>query len=180
MRRAALLLVVAVLAGGCSDKKPTTEASCASLGADGKGFDCPVKGDEVPDLAFTRFDGSTASLRDYDGTALLVNFFASTCLPCRREMPGIEALSHQYADELRVLGLAVNDRLEDAQQLVEDTGVTYDLGLDPKSEVLLRLGGVALPTTVLISSDGVVVGMHTGDLKQDALQKFIEDRLHPG
>ncbi len=177
MRRVVALFVALVaLAGACSSSGSDTDEQ----GRDGKGFDTPTDGDAVPDLSFERLDGSSATLRGYEGKPLVINFFGSWCEPCAREMPGFEALHRQYGDEITFLGLAVNDRVEDAQGLVDRTGVTYDLGLDPKSEILTALDGVAMPTTVLVSADGVVVGHHTGELKQGALETLIEERLYPG
>jgi cytochrome c biogenesis protein CcmG/thiol:disulfide interchange protein DsbE len=135
---------------------------------------------EIPDLTFTRFDGTTAHLRDYEGKPLVVNFFASWCVPCTREMPAFQAEHQAQGDKVQFLGLAVNDRPEDAQGLIDATKVTYALGLDPKSKVITALGGAAMPTTLFISADGVVVGMHTGELKQDELETLIKQRLFPG
>ena len=76
-----------------------------------------------------------------------------------------------------MLGLAVNDRVEDAQGLVDRTGVTYELGLDRQSEVITALEGVAMPTTVLISADGAIVGLHTGELDPDELKELVAEKL---
>src|SRR3546814_6055154 len=87
------------------------------------------------------------------GRPLLVNFFASTCVPCVTEMPAFEEVYQEVGEEVAFLGLAVADRTDDARDLVERTGVTYPTALDQQGEVHDALGGTMLPTTVLLDAD---------------------------
>ena len=123
--------------------------------------------------SFTRFDGSQASIRDYRGKPVVVNFFSSTCVPCQTEMPALEQVHRKAGSEIAFLGLDVQDTVASGKAFVETTGVTYDMGRDPDATILQGLGGTALPTTVLLDANGKIVYQHLGKLDVDELNKQL-------
>jgi len=137
--------------------------------------------DEVPDdpdaATFTTFDGEVVQLSSLRGTPVLVNFFASTCVPCIKEMPALEEVHQAVGDQITFLGLAMQDRPEDALDLVERTGVTYQTAQDKDASVITALGGTVLPTTVLLDADGQIVALHNGELDADELRDLLADEL---
>lgn len=135
----------------------------------------PRSGDDV---LFTTFDGEEVALSSLQGRPLLVNFFASTCVPCIAEMPALEEVHQQLGDKVTFLGLAAaGDRPEEALALVERTGVTYRTARDVDASVITALGGTILPTTVLLDADGSVVKVHSGSLDADDLRALLADEL---
>jgi cytochrome c biogenesis protein CcmG/thiol:disulfide interchange protein DsbE len=137
-------------------------------------------GSYLPHESWERFGGGgTASLADYAGSPLVLNFFASYCVPCAREMPALQRvadeLRERVADELRervaVVGMNLADEEDAAEALVEQTGVTYDLGRDPDGDLAEALEVVNLPTTVFATPDHRVVEVHTGALDEDQLRE---------
>lgn len=131
-----------------------------------------------PDQAtFTTFDDEEVALSTLDGTPTVVNFFSSTCVPCITEMPAFEEVFQEVGGEVAFLGLAVADRTDDAQALVERTGVTYRTAQDRDGSVISALGGTVLPTTVLLDVDGEVVATHSGELDADELRDLLADEL---
>lgn len=134
----------------------------------------PADPDEV---TFTTFDGETVALASLQGTPVLVNFFASTCVPCITEMPDLEEVHQELGDQVTFLGLALQDRPDDALDLVERTGVTYRTAQDKDASVIAALGGTVLPTTVLLDADGEVVATHNGQLDADDLRDLLADEL---
>jgi thiol-disulfide isomerase/thioredoxin len=131
----------------------------------------------VAGVTFTTFEGDEIALSSLAGTPVLVNFFASTCVPCVTEMPALQAVHEELGDQVLFLGLAMQDRPEDAQALVERTGVTYRTAQDKDGSVITALGGTVLPTTVLLDADSEIVASHSGQLDEDALRSFITDGL---
>jgi thiol-disulfide isomerase/thioredoxin len=129
------------------------------------------------DAAFTTYDGDAVPLASLHGTPTLVNFFASTCAPCIKEMPALEEVHQELGDQVTFLGLAVEDRPEDAQALVDDTGVTYRTALDKDGSVINALEGVLLPTTVVLDADGTVVARHTGALTAAEVRDLLSSSL---
>jgi thiol-disulfide isomerase/thioredoxin len=134
-------------------------------------------GQPAPEVTYETFEGETASLADYEGRPLVVNFWASWCGPCITEMPAFEQVHQQLGDEVAFLGLNVQDTVEDGQRFVDRMGVTWDLGRDPDGTLVQRLGGIGMPTTVLIDADGVVREINTGELDADELTSLIEEHL---
>ena len=105
----------------------------------------------------------------------MVNFFASWCAPCVAEMPDLEEVFQDVKAEVDFLGFNVDDRREDAEQLLERTGVTYTIAVDPGSEIHLAFLGFAMPTTVLIDADGNIARSHIGAITGDTLREFIAE-----
>ncbi|MET0727734.1 MAG: TlpA disulfide reductase family protein [Acidimicrobiales bacterium] len=133
--------------------------------------------DDPDEVTFTTFEDDVVPLASLRGRPVLVNFFASTCVPCITEMPALEEVHQAIGDQVTFLGLAMQDRPEDAQALVERTGVTYRTAQDKDARVITALGGTILPTTVLLDADGDIVTTHNGQIDADGLRKLIADEL---
>ncbi|MGH9137987.1 MAG: TlpA family protein disulfide reductase [Acidimicrobiales bacterium] len=123
--------------------------------------------------SFETLDGGTGSFDQYRGTPLVVNFFASWCVPCLAEMPGFERVHQDLDGEVTFLGINLQDGVEDGQRVVNQTGVTYDIARDPDGSLFQSFGGVAMPTTVFIDADGNVVDLQSGEISADALRDRI-------
>ena len=166
---AAAIATVAVLA----DDDPADEPAVVSLDP----------ADDLPSLdevGFTTFEGEEVALSSLRGGPVLVNFFASTCIPCITEMPAFEEVHQELGDQVTFLGLAAaGDRPEDAQALVDDTGVTYRTARDVDGDVMTALGGTLLPTTVLLDAEGEVVARHAGELDADEVRALLAEALEP-
>jgi cytochrome c biogenesis protein CcmG/thiol:disulfide interchange protein DsbE len=132
-------------------------------------------GDPVPEGTFATLGGGTASFADYRGKPLVVNFFASWCVPCRKEMPDIERVHRDLGDQVQVLGLALRDSERDATSVVDETGVTYDIARDPSGKLFSAFGGLNMPSTFLVSADGLVVEARPGALSEEDLRGLIAD-----
>jgi cytochrome c biogenesis protein CcmG, thiol:disulfide interchange protein DsbE len=123
-------------------------------------------------------DGPDAALGDLlTGAPVVVNFFASWCVPCVEEMPAIEAVHRSLGDRVTFVGLANQDRDEDALATVDATGVTYATYGDPDASAITYFGGLSMPTTVFIAADGTVVDVNNGPLTEAELRAKITDLL---
>jgi thiol-disulfide isomerase/thioredoxin len=174
------MAVVLLLTGGSEDaasERPTGDTAEVDR-ADGSG-ELDLTPDEASADVLTRpyedFDGREVILGDAigDGRPTVVNFFASWCTPCVREMPAFEEVHQELGSEVRFLGLANRDRPEDALRTVEQTGVTYDTARDPDGELLTAFGGVIMPTTVFIGVDGTIAEVHSGELAGEELRERL-------
>ena len=170
---AAAIIVYQVLGGG-DDESSTDQAGDVSLTPTGD----PLPADELAEVTFQDLGGTTSSIGDLRGTPVVLNFFASWCVPCKTEMPAVERVHQDLGDEVTILGLAVRDRPEDVFATVEDTGVTYRIGRDVDDHVLTALGALGpMPVTALLDADGEVVEVHHGELSEDELRSLIDERL---
>ena len=134
-------------------------------------------GNPVPSQSYETFDGDEKALSDYEGKPLVVNFFASWCVPCVQEMPGFEEVHRDLGDDVGFLGLDVRDSAREGQALVARTGVTYDVGRDPSGSLLAQFGGVAMPTTALVDESGTIVKVMSGETSADELRDAIAAEL---
>lgn len=184
-RAAALLLVTLLAAAACSDDGSERGADDGEAPVVRFGDDVEervegaerTEGSDVGDVELVGFDDRPVRLADYEGRPLVVNVFASWCAPCVREMPAIERVKQDVGDRVAFLGIATNDRIEDALALVEQTGITWDVARDPHGDAAEALGVVRMPTTFLVSPDGEVVEHHGGTTDEDELRALIEERF---
>ncbi|MFV0316953.1 MAG: TlpA family protein disulfide reductase [Microthrixaceae bacterium] len=145
-----------------------------SLGAS-QGRGALEVGQQAPDAELEGLDGTTIQLSSLRGSPAVINFWSSTCGPCLAEMPDLESVNQELDGQVRFLGIDVTDTVEAGRNMVQQTGVTYDNGRDPQAEVMGLYGGIALPRTVLVDSDGVVRAIHNGALSADELTESLQN-----
>lgn len=139
-----------------------------------------VQGVPAPDFTLPSLDGRKVKLSDFRGKAVLLNFWATWCPPCKVEMPWFEDLQKQYAqDGLVVLGVAMDDS-EPATiaKFASQLGVNYPvlLGTDKVSD---DYGDVQyLPTTFYIGRDGTIVDKMTGLLDRKEIENAVRKTLN--
>jgi peroxiredoxin len=141
-------------------------------------------GTAAPDLAVHALNGQPVQLRQLRDSVVLLNVWATWCVPCRREVPELQALHQQYGGRgLRVVGLSVDDAADasDVVEFVKNYGLTYAIWLDPQQQVSARFGIPGVPASFLIDRSGLVRWRHLGPFKADngefisALQKTLGD-----
>jgi peroxiredoxin len=134
--------------------------------------EAPKAGFLAPDFRLTTTDGDTVQLSDLRGTPVIVNFWATWCPPCRKEMPALEAVWQRYGQGgVVILGVDQGERADVVTRFArEEVGTTFPLLLDIDQSVGARYAVQALPTTVFVDGSGriqdVVVG---GALDEAAL-----------
>lgn len=181
MRRALAAVVLAILAvafaiypdlvRASGQERMSGEAPSALQGPFAENFtfsDPPVP---APSVAFETLDGAALDLGEFKGEVVLVNFWATWCAPCVREMPGLERLHQALKDE----GFLVAAVSEDRGGAAKVTPFLDRLGLDALPVFLDRKGALArafavrgLPTTFLIDRNGGVVAGLTGPAEWDS------------
>ncbi len=119
----------------------------------------------------------TIELADYRGEPIILNFWASWCVPCRREMPALQATHQELGDAVTFIGINHQDDRDAAMDLLAEVGVTYSSGFDPEGKVAAGYGLFGMPTTVFISPDGAIVAQHTGELSRSELEQVIDEHL---
>ena len=136
----------------------------------------PRAGDALPDIRAESLDGATVSLADYQGRPVLLNLWATWCPPCRAEMPYFQELAERFQERgLAVVGISVDDpgARDLLEAFLEESGVDYDILLDPSMVSMDRLGVLGLPATFLVDSDGVVTLVRAGPVPESD-QSFVD------
>lgn len=153
----------------CRPVSPLILAAVASLSSapgHAQGYDLRAwpAGQSAPVLVGTDLQGQTWRLADLRGKAVLINFWASWCAPCLAEMPLLASLADAHGSDKLVI-LAVNFKESGAvvQRYVERNSLTLPVLLDPLGTMARAWGVRVFPTTVLVASDGRVVGVVRGE-----------------
>jgi thiol-disulfide isomerase/thioredoxin len=139
-----------------------------------------VIGSEV-ELALKDLFGVEQRLSAFRGRIVVLNFWATYCVPCRKEMPDLSAIQNQYAAlGVQVIGAAA-DTVKDQPKVLEfikDTKVNFPVWLGATADDMRRFGlGSALPGTVIIGRDGKVIAQIRGVIKPSDLKKHLEALL---
>ena len=134
-------------------------------------------GQPAPNVRLDYLDGGTQGLAEVAGvgTPVVLNFWASTCAPCIKEMPAMQQVSETFGDAVTFVGIDVHDTEEAGQKMVERTGVTYRNARDPQSDIAAVYGALSLPRTVLIGGDGVVLAAHNGEMDVAAVTAMLNE-----
>lgn len=176
MRLFAAVGVAALLAlGACgssgSGGKTVTSGGLTVGGLDSAEDTLPSKA--ITNEAFTDFDDKSGTFAAYVGHPMVVNFWASWCVPCVTEMPTFETVHKELGDKVTFVGVNVIDQLSEAKAMATKTGVSYPLVRDPQGELLRWVGGSQMPTTAFVNADGSVAKVVTKALGADDLRKEI-------
>lgn len=139
-----------------------------------------VVGQEV-ELKLTDLSGSQQSLGSLKGRIVILNFWATYCIPCKSEMPDLAAIQNEYAAlGVQVIG-ASTDEVGDRQkvlQFVKETKINFPIWIGASTADMLRFGlGSALPGTVVIAKEGQLAKVISGVVNQADLKKQIDAML---
>ncbi|MCK5877653.1 MAG: TlpA family protein disulfide reductase [Candidatus Marithrix sp.] len=129
-----------------------------------------------PDFSLTDIDGKVRNVSEWDNKILVVNFWATWCPPCVREMPLFVEIQHDYAEiGLQVIGIAV-DKHEAILKFLEENNINYPiLEGDDVIEISKKFGNRlgALPFTAVVDRNGNIVERHVGDMNLREVKEKI-------
>lgn len=136
-------------------------------------------GAQLPDLTLKSIDGQTIKTQDLDndGKPFIIDFFATWCKPCNRELSAIADVYDEWQEETGVKLYAVSiDKAQNTNKvkpLVDQHGWEYDVLLDPNSDFLRALGGTSIPYVIIVDGSGQIVYKHSG-YTEGAEQEIID------
>jgi len=132
----------------------------------------------LPVFSLSDLAGNPRSIDDFTGQPLLINFWATWCAPCLRELPMLEAVWQERSPNhsLQIVGIAI-DRMEEVRPYLEKTGVTYPnlVGQSVAMEAAGSFGPnfAGLPFTVFVTADRQILLMHSGELLREQLDVIL-------
>lgn len=127
----------------------------------------------APDFTLEDLNGNSISLSDYRGQAVLLNFWATWCGPCREEMPDLQAVYQQYAGKLKVLAVNLTNTqrsVDEVSKFLADNGYKMPVILDRKGEVATTYLVRGIPTSFFIDSKGVIRGIVPGSMTKEMME----------
>ena len=134
------------------------------------------EGQLAPDFEFSTFDGERMRLSDLRGRPIFLNFWASWCGPCRKEMPNMQTMIEKYGGANNLVVLAVNngESLTRAQSFLENIEVELsEYGYDPTAQVVRRYNVAGLPVSYFIDADGVITRVINGELSFNVMESSV-------
>jgi cytochrome c biogenesis protein CcmG, thiol:disulfide interchange protein DsbE len=178
-RLLAVVAVVATLLAACAPPPGEEGRPAVSTAPAGSAKEASSAAPNAVRARFAGFAGGPgfALPDDLHGRPLVLNVWASWCIPCRKEMPAFQSIYTQARGTVGFLGVDYLDEESAARRLAADTGVTYPLAADPKGTEVAKLGVTALPTTLFFSAEGVLRGRRFGELDAERLRAAIRSYL---
>ena len=135
-------------------------------------------GRPAPDFTITTFAGERFRLSEQRGKVVVVNFWASWCIPCRDEAPYLELAWRQFKDRGVVfVGVDIQDAEADARAYIKEFDITYPNGPDTTGEITIDYGVSGIPVTFFVDREGRIRGRWVGAISMGMLASSIEDML---
>jgi cytochrome c biogenesis protein CcmG/thiol:disulfide interchange protein DsbE len=135
-------------------------------------------GKPAPDFTLSRIGGpGDLQLSSLRGKAVVLNFWASWCSPCKREAPALQAVSKTWGKRVVVLGVDVNDFQGDARGFMRKYGLTYPVVHDNKNVTTPKYGLTGLPETFFLDRRGRIVEHVPGEVRAADLNSGVERAL---
>ncbi len=136
-------------------------------------------GQKLPDISLPDLHGQTQSLNQWQGQKLLVNFWATWCAPCRKEMPDLVSWQKELQEKgLQVIGIALDDA-DSVRDYLKESPVNYPILLAPEVGATLsaELGNSmgVLPFSAFVDRDGIVELTHTGLITKDMVENWMQN-----
>ena len=165
-----------------ADEDDSTEASVSEEKDEGSSEDGSEESDnegvKAPDFTVYDVDGNAVKLSDFAGKPIVVNFWASWCDPCKGEMPDFNKKYLELGDEIQFLMINLTDgsreTVDTASEFVEEQGYEFPVLYDTDIDAATKYGVYSIPTTYFIDADGNAVGMASGMISAETLQKGID------
>lgn len=127
----------------------------------------------APDFTLEKVGGGTLSLSDYKGIKpVILDFWATWCPNCRRDIPRQQRFYEKYKDQVEVIGINLQENPSTVARFISDNGVTYQNVLDPRSQVSRAYNVQYTNYHILIDKDGNVVRAVPGDIRESDFQSL--------
>jgi thiol-disulfide isomerase/thioredoxin len=181
-----LLLLLLLAVTGCDDGEPAADSkpAAAAAGTEPRIEPCPAAGvatSNLPAIALPCLagGGEVALPELLDGRPAIINFWASSCAPCVRELPLLQRLHTRPDRAVQVLGVLSADPSDNWRDLLARTGATFPSVRDDRRRLFADLELVgALPVSLLVRADGTLAWAHYGDVDDPGeIERLLDEHL---
>lgn len=164
------LLLISLLfsLSGCGSDEPGKQGSTKAVAL--------TPGQPAPDFTLSTMSGQTVSLADLRGQKVFLNFWASWCPPCKKEMPDLQKMSRKYEDKVKLYGVNIthDDTLELAERFVLEQALTFPQLIDKEGAVQKAYGIITVPVSVTIDEAGKIVERRIGQLTHEQMEQMFQ------
>lgn len=132
------------------------------------------EGDAAPDFTATLTDGTEFVLSEHQGKVVLLNFWATWCGPCVREMPAFEQLYGEYGEDVAILAVNCMESEDIVKAFREENGYTFPIACDEEGDIVMKYPSQGIPYTLVIDGEGIIQKIYVG--AADAETQYQEYR----
>ncbi len=140
------------------------------------GTNAKVTGRSLPTVNVETLNGDAFATANLVGRPLIINFWYSTCVPCKKELPAFAQAHGKFGDRVRFVGIDSLPPSAQEEAFARDKGVQYELLYDTDGKLSSAIGVAAWPQTLFINAEGTIVEQ-TGELTADKLEELIRTKL---
>lgn len=148
------------------ETKPTVDPNA-------EGFDI---GNLAPDFEIELLTGETVKLSDFRDKAVILNFWATWCGPCKREMPDLQKIQDDYPEEVVVLGISVGEERQLVEEFVDNNNYTFNIAADELAKTGYPI--LAFPTTFFLDKNGRIIDSVMAMKDYDYFEEKIKEALN--
>ncbi len=140
---------------------------------------CPDIGSSAPDFTLETTDGGSLSLSDFQGKIVILNFWATWCVPCQSEMPHFQAVHNEHSGKgVALLSIDIQESPSQVKEFADSNGLTFPLLLDRQAEVAQKYClPSALPITLFIDAEGIIRARKVGAFRNKGEIESLIDAL---
>lgn len=178
MRRNVIIItiVLLVMAGGYFVSIHFTTPTDGQ-GANAGQLNPPAEPELAHNFTLTALSGETISLAELEGRWVLINFWATWCPPCVKEMPYLQQLADEY--EVVVLGVNFNESTATVTKFVDDHDIAFPILMNPDDVTLTMYQARSLPRTFVIAPDGTIALQIIGELAPETVDAWFDEHVPP-
>ncbi|MCK6529856.1 TlpA family protein disulfide reductase [Myxococcota bacterium] len=153
----------------------------SGFGKDPSAIVSPLPGHEAPDFTLSDLDGKAVRLSELRGAPVVINFWATWCIPCRQEHEVLaRGAAHHAADGVQFLGVVYQDEPESIRRFLARSPVDYPTLVDVKGQTAIDYGVTGVPETFFVRPDGVIDSKKVGPLDPQDLERRLGPLLATG
>ena len=130
-------------------------------------------GDTLPDLASFKFEGKLPDT--LKGKVVIVDFWASWCLPCAESFPVLDALQKKYSDRLVILAVNVDEKAADMNKFLAKHAVGFTIVRDAQQKLVAAVEPATMPTSFILDGEGSVRFLHNGYHGEDTHKEYVAE-----
>jgi cytochrome c biogenesis protein CcmG/thiol:disulfide interchange protein DsbE len=150
----------------------------AGMGKNPKGRSDNLQGRVAPVIVLDDLDGNPVDIADWRGGPVVINFWATWCIPCAQEHPYLVQAAQAYADKgVHFLGIVYGDDPDKARAWLDERGSAYPTVLDPGRRVAIDFGVVGVPETFFLDKSGQIMRKISGPVQPSVMVRTLDSLL---
>lgn len=131
-------------------------------------------GTAVGEVTFQGLNQTSMKLSQFHGKVVVLNFWATWCVPCQNEMRLLQNYSDQFNGKMIVIGVNSQESESDVTTFLRIRKITFPIALDGNGEIIRKFAIQGYPTTYFLDENGVIRGQHIGELRDDLMKGYLE------